>query len=113
MNSVFLDTSYAVALSAQTDENNQRAEELAEQFEAEGTQFVTTQAILLEIGNALAKVRYRQAAVSSRSTPLRRVWFRSDAALPPWQCGKASPYRRDASQFEALPPLVATEAQPL
>jgi len=24
-----------------------------------------------------------------------------------WQCGKASPYRRDASQFEAVPPLVA------
>ena len=63
MNNVFLDTSYAVALSAPRDENHQRAERLAEQLEAEGTQLITTQAILLEIGNALAKVRYRRAAV--------------------------------------------------
>jgi hypothetical protein len=31
MNSLFLDTSYAVALSAVNDENHQRAEDLAEQ----------------------------------------------------------------------------------
>ncbi len=63
MNKVFLDTSYAVALSAPSDENHQRAAELAEEMEAEGTHFVTTRAIMLEIGNALAKVRYRHAAV--------------------------------------------------
>lgn len=63
MSKVFLDTSYAVALSARTDENHNRAVELAEELEASGTHFVTTRAILLEIGNALAKVRYRDAAV--------------------------------------------------
>lgn len=63
MNKVFLDTSYAVALSAPNDENHQRAEKLADELEAQGAQFVTTRAILLEIGNALAKLRYRQAAV--------------------------------------------------
>jgi uncharacterized protein len=63
MNKVFLDTSYAVALSAATDENHQRALELAEQLEASGATFVTTRAILLEIGNTLAKLRYREAAV--------------------------------------------------
>ena len=39
------------------------AAELAEQLEASNTHFVTTRAILLEIGNTLSKVRYRAAAV--------------------------------------------------
>lgn len=64
MDKVFLDTSYAVALSASTDENHHRAVELAEELEASGTEFLTTRAILLEIGNTLAKARHRQAAVA-------------------------------------------------
>ena len=63
MDKVFLDTSYAIALSSPVDEYHQRAEELAEQLEVAGSQFVTTRAILLEIGNALSKLRYRQAAI--------------------------------------------------
>ena len=63
MTKVFLDTSYAVALSSHTDENHKRAVELAEEFETSNTHFVTTRAILLEIGNALSKVRHRAAAV--------------------------------------------------
>ena len=64
MNKLFLDTSYAIALSSPADEHHHRAEELAEQLETEGRQLVTTRAILLEIGNALSKLRYRQAAIS-------------------------------------------------
>lgn len=63
MNKVFLDTSYAVALSARTDENHERAAQLAEELEASDACFVTTRAILLEIGNALSRVRYRTAAI--------------------------------------------------
>jgi predicted nucleic acid-binding protein len=63
MNKVFLDTSYAVALSAPADENHKRAAELADELEASDTQFVTTRAILLEIGNALSKLRHRPAAI--------------------------------------------------
>jgi uncharacterized protein len=63
MSKVFLDTSYAVALSAPSDENHERAAELAEQLETSNTYFVTTRAILLEIGNALSKLRHRTAAV--------------------------------------------------
>jgi len=63
MNKVFLDTSYAVALSATTDENHARAVELADELETSGTHFITTRAILLEIGNALSKVRHRSAAI--------------------------------------------------
>jgi len=60
---VFLDTAYAIALSVESDERHEQAEELAEQLEAEQTRLVTTQAVLLEIGNALSKKRYRKAAV--------------------------------------------------
>src|SRR5437660_6767481 len=59
---VFLDTAYAIALSSPNDQFHVRAVELAEQLEALGTRLVTTRAVLLEIGNALSKPRYRQAA---------------------------------------------------
>lgn len=59
----FLDTSFAIALSAVTDRNHQQATQLADQMEANKTRIVTTQAVLLEIGNALSKQRYRAAAV--------------------------------------------------
>jgi uncharacterized protein len=59
----FLDTSYAIALSSITDQYHAQAEHLAKQIEADGTHLVTTQAILLEIGNALSKQRYRVAAI--------------------------------------------------
>ena len=61
--SVFLDTSFAIALSSVTDQNHLRAVELANQIEANRTRLVTTQAVLLEIGNALSKQRHRAAAI--------------------------------------------------
>lgn len=60
---VFLDTAYAIALSVESDEHHKHAEELAKQLEGEQTRLVTTRAVLLEIGNALSKKRYRKAAV--------------------------------------------------
>jgi len=62
-NKVFLDTAFAIALSVESDEHHNRAVELSEQLEIEQTQLITTVAILLEIGNALSKRRYRQAAI--------------------------------------------------
>jgi predicted nucleic acid-binding protein len=63
MNEVFLDTSFAIALSSATDQNHVRAVKLANQLETNRTRLVTTQAILLEIGNALSKEKYRIAAI--------------------------------------------------
>ncbi len=60
---VFLDTAYAIALASQSDEYHDKAIALAEQLEKQGTRLITTRAVLLEIGNALAKLQYRQAAV--------------------------------------------------
>jgi predicted nucleic acid-binding protein len=60
---LFLDASYAIALSSQTDQHHTRALELAAWIEAEQIPLVTSRAVTLEIGNALAKSRYREAAV--------------------------------------------------
>lgn len=60
---VFLDTSFAIALSSITDQNHIKAVQIANQLEANKTHLVTTQAILLEIGNALSKQKYRIAAI--------------------------------------------------
>ena len=64
MNKVFLDTSYAIALSAINDINHARAVAIADEMEADNTHFVTSRAILLEIGNALSRLRHRAAAIS-------------------------------------------------
>jgi len=59
----FLDTSFAIALSSITDQHHARAVQLAHQLQASQARLVTTQAILLEIGNALSKSKYRMGAI--------------------------------------------------
>ncbi|MCD6570704.1 MAG: type II toxin-antitoxin system VapC family toxin [Deltaproteobacteria bacterium] len=63
MNKVFLDASYAIALSVVNDQYHQKAEMLAIELETRAVPMITTRAVILEIGNALAKLRYRKAAV--------------------------------------------------
>jgi predicted nucleic acid-binding protein len=60
---VFLDAAYAIALSVPKDSYHERAVLLADELEASKTRLVTTRAVMLEIGNALSKQRYRHAAV--------------------------------------------------
>ena len=60
---VFLDAVYAIALSAPDDEFHDRALTLADQLEATSTKLVTTEPVILEIGNSLSRQRHRAAAV--------------------------------------------------
>ena len=80
---VFLDTGYVIALAAPTDQLHATARALADQMAKDGTRIVTTRAVLLEIGNALAKQRYRPAAVqiltSLESDPRVTIVGLSDA----------------------------------
>ena len=62
MTEFFLDTSFAIALSATSDQHHSHALELADQIENQEINLITTQAILLEIGNALSKQKYRVLA---------------------------------------------------
>lgn len=62
-NSVFLDTSFSIATAIVRDEFHERAVDLANKIAAEDTQIITTQPVILEIGNSLSKLKYRQSAV--------------------------------------------------
>ena len=64
MNEVFLDASYAIALSSVTDTHHQRALAIAQQLESRRIHLVTTRGVILEIGNALSRQPYRRAAVA-------------------------------------------------
>ncbi len=59
----FLDASYAIALASPADQNHTRAVALAQGVQAERMRLITIRAVVLEIGNALSKLRYRAAAV--------------------------------------------------
>jgi uncharacterized protein len=59
----FLDTAFAIALSSSGDDLHRVALALADELERSPTRIVTTRAVLMEIGNALSKQRYRSAAV--------------------------------------------------
>lgn len=60
---LFLDASYAIALASRTDEHHERAVQLAARIDADGTGLVTTRAVVFEIGNTLARQRFRYAGV--------------------------------------------------
>lgn len=63
VNKIFLDASYVIALSSQSDQYHNKAKIIAEQLEDKGTSLITTRAVILEVGNALAKRGYRDAAI--------------------------------------------------
>ena len=63
MKEVFLDAAYVIALSSPKDQYHYRAKLIAERLEVESTRIITTRAVILEIGNALSKQKYRRAAV--------------------------------------------------
>lgn len=60
---VFLDTGFAIALLSPRDQYHVAALHLAAQIRQQGTKVVTSGAVLLEIGAALAKLAYRPAAI--------------------------------------------------
>lgn len=63
-NSVFLDAGYAIALASPKDQYHDHAVLLARHIAANQVRLVITRAVCLEIGNALAKARYRLTAVA-------------------------------------------------
>lgn len=59
MNRIFVDTSFIVALINERDEYHRQASRLADQYEE--YPFIITDAVLLEVGNSLART-YKQEA---------------------------------------------------
>jgi hypothetical protein len=60
---VFLDTGFAIALLSPRDQYHAAALRLAAEIRRQGKKIITSDAVLLEIGAALAKLTFRPAAV--------------------------------------------------
>ena len=60
---LFLDAAYLIALAVSRDQHHERAIELRDELKLSPKRLITTRAVALEVGNALAKARYRPAAV--------------------------------------------------
>ena len=65
---LFLDSAYAIALSSPKDEYHKQAAILAEQIERQQMRLITTRAVVLEIGDALARSNYRREAIKLLSS---------------------------------------------
>ena len=63
MNELFLDTSFSIGLVSPRDQLHEKAIAWSEKIEDSRIPIVTTQAILLEIGNALSKSAFRQVGI--------------------------------------------------
>jgi predicted nucleic acid-binding protein len=63
MSEVFLDTSFAIAVTVATDRHHEAALRLAQDLRRSQALLVTTHAILAEIGDSFGRSPYRPAAV--------------------------------------------------
>ena len=61
---VFLDTAFVLALASPADQYNGKAKDLSRQIKQAGVSLVTTRAILIEIGDAMAGQRRRKAGMT-------------------------------------------------
>jgi predicted nucleic acid-binding protein len=60
---IFLDAAYLIALAQPSDQHHGKALELSAAIQASRTRCVTNLAVLLEVGSALSRLRFRAAAV--------------------------------------------------
>lgn len=83
MPSLFLDTGFAIALASRKDMFHERATALAEEITATRPRIVTTQAVLIEVGNALSAPPLRVQAAAYidhlRHDPMIEVIQNTDA----------------------------------
>jgi len=62
-NKLLLDTSFAIARASHRDQFHLKAKFWSDKIQFENIPIVVTQAVILEIGNALSKLSFRQIAV--------------------------------------------------
>ena len=63
MNDIFLDTSYAIASVSPKDQLHRKAKRWTNQIASSNIPIITTQAILLEIGDAFSRSRFRNVGI--------------------------------------------------
>ena len=60
---IFLDASYGIALSIESDEHHESAKRLAIQLKKDRTRLITTRPVVFELGNSLSSRRLRHIGV--------------------------------------------------
>lgn len=82
MNRIFLDTAFAIATVSRRDQFHQKAVFWLNRIETNSTPLVTTQAVLLEIGNAMSKSAFRQVGAGLlnklKNDPNTRIFSLTD-----------------------------------
>jgi len=64
MKPIFVDTSALIALGNKKDSFHQQAIEIRNQLKSQNRNFITTNAVLLEFGNAFSSIRLKPVAIS-------------------------------------------------
>lgn len=77
MQRIFVDTAALVALGNKRDDWHEQAVLISRQLTLVGCQFVTTEAVLLEVGNTFSQARFKSVASRLIDTARRS---------PRWQC---------------------------
>lgn len=77
MQRIFVDTAALVALGNKRDNWHEQAVLISRQLTLIGCQFVTTEAVLLEVGNTFSQARFKSVALRLIDTARRS---------PRWQC---------------------------
>lgn len=60
---LFFDTFFAIARASPKDQFHEAAKFWSDKIQSENVPIVVTQAVILEIGNALSKIQFRQIAI--------------------------------------------------
>ncbi len=64
MKPIFVDTSVLIALGNKKDLFHQQAIQIRNQLKAQNRKFITTNAVLLEFGNAFSRIAFKPVAIS-------------------------------------------------
>ena len=87
---VFLDSAYLIALAQPGDQHHGIARQIAELLNAARTRIVTSRAVLLEVGSALSKIKFRPAAIQlveslERATLVEIVPLAEELCAASWE----------------------------
>src|ERR1039458_8276521 len=108
---VFPDAAYVIALAQATDAHHSPAVEMSRQLAERRVQIVTTDAVLLEIGNALAKVKSREGAIRFithlQNSPAVEIVPLTKDLLAVGLAAEIAAYRGHAPGLRAVPAMAA------
>ena len=106
---VFGDTAYFVALIDRTDAHATTARALLAELQRRGVNFVTTDAVLIEVGNYFAATRWRAAAIDWINVIRSHQGWEVVPLDPPLLAAAEARYRRHEDKNWSLTDCISME----